>query len=326
VFYFELGLHCIITAVLQVHYDLLNFPKLDCPIVTPGTFDGVHLGHRTILKRLKELAEKSSGQTVVITFEPHPRIVLQPNDQSLELLSTLDEKIRLLAEIGIDHLLVIPFDKAFSELSSDEFIKMILVNAVRTKKLVIGYDHHFGKNREGRLENLVTLGLNYGFEVEEIPARDIDQVAVSSTKIRSALKSSDIETANTFLGYPYQFCATVYKGNQLGRTIGYPTANLRILGTKKLIPKTGVYAVTVISNNSIYKGMLNIGYRPTVLDSGELRLEVHLFDFQGDLYDQQLTVNFHAWVREELKFPDLDQLKEQLHSDKTTVQNLLKSV
>ena len=319
-------MHCPFTVVLQVHYNLLDFPKLDCPIVTPGTFDGVHLGHRTILKRLKELAIRSSGQTVVITFEPHPRIVLQPNDQSLELLSTLDEKIRLLGQIGIDHLVVIPFNKAFSELSSDEFIRIILVDAVRTKKLVIGYDHHFGKNREGRFEQLVKLGLKVGFEVEKIPARDIDQIAVSSTKIRHALKIGDIETANAFLGYPYQFSGTVFKGNRLGRTIGFPTANLKLAGEKKLIPKTGVYAVTVISNNSIYKGMLNIGYRPTVLDSGELRLEVHLFDFQGDLYDQQLVVNVHARVRDELKFPDLEHLSKQLHDDKTTVQNLLKSV
>ena len=292
-------------------------------MVTTGTFDGVHLGHRTILNSLKKLAEESDGQTVVITFDPHPRIILQPDDTSLELLSTLDEKIRLLDEIGIDHLLVIPFNRAFSELSSDEFIQKILVEGIGTRKLVIGYDHHFGKNREGRLENLRTLGPRFGFEVEEIPAHDIEHVAVSSTKIRQALKSGDIKAAAAFLGYPYQFTGTVFRGNQLGRTIGFPTANLKIKGDRKLIPATGVYAVTVNTNNSIYKGMLNIGYRPTLHTLGERITEVHLLGFDGDLYDQELTVDFHQRVRHEQKFSGLEALKAQLNRDKQLISGML---
>ena len=301
---------------MQVHYNLSDFPNLSFPVVTTGTFDGVHLGHQTIIARLKELSLKFDGQSVVITYHPHPRMVLQPNNTELELLNTLPEKIARLEQLGVDHLLIIPFDSTFASLTSEDFILKILVDVVRTRKLVIGYDHHFGKNREGSFDHLVEYGPKYGFEVEEIPAQDIDQVAVSSTKIREALRKGDIQSANRYLGYAYPFNGKVMKGRQLGRKIEFPTANLEIVPDRKLIPANGVYAVNVIVENAIYNGMMNIGYRPTVTDEKVRTIEVHIFDFDYDIYEKEIKVRMITRIRDEIRFNGIDELREQLKKDK----------
>jgi riboflavin kinase/FMN adenylyltransferase len=301
---------------VQVHYNLSDFPNLSFPVVTTGTFDGVHLGHQTIIARLKELSLKFDGQSVVITYHPHPRMVLQPNNTELEFLNTLPEKIARLEQLGVDYLLIIPFDSTFASLTSEDFIRKILVDIVHTRKLVIGYDHHFGKNREGSFDHLVEYGPKYGFDVEEIPAQDIDQVAVSSTKIREALKKGDIQTANRFLGYPYPFSGKVIKGRQLGRKIEFPTANLEIIPDRKLIPANGVYAVNVIVDNAIFNGMMNIGFRPTVTEEKVRTIEVHLFEFDNDLYDKEIKVRMITRIRDEVRFNGIDELRERLKIDK----------
>jgi riboflavin kinase/FMN adenylyltransferase len=301
---------------VQVHYNLSDFPNLSFPVVTTGTFDGVHLGHQTIIARLKELSLKFDGQSVVITYHPHPRMVLQPNNTELEFLNTLPEKIARLEQLGVDYLLIIPFDSTFASLTSEDFIRKILVDIVHTRKLVIGYDHHFGKNREGSFDHLVEYGPKYGFDVEEIPAQDIDQVAVSSTKIREALKKGDIQTANRFLGYPYPFSGKVIKGRQLGRKIEFPTANLEIVPNRKLIPANGVYAVNVIVDNAIFNGMMNIGFRPTVTEEKVRTIEVHLFEFDNDLYDKEIKVRMITRIRDEVRFNGIDELRERLKIDK----------
>ena len=301
---------------MQVHYNLSDFPNLSFPVVTSGTFDGVHLGHQTIIARLKELSLKFDGQSVVITYHPHPRMVLQPNNTELELLNTLPEKIARLEQLGVDHLLIIPFDNTFASLTSEDFIRKILVDVVHTRKLVIGYDHHFGKNREGSFDHLLEYGPKYGFEVEEIPAQDIDQVAVSSTKIREALRKGDIQAANRYLGYAYPFNGKVMKGRQLGRKIEFPTANLEIVPDRKLIPANGVYAVNVIVENAIYNGMMNIGFRPTVSDEKLRTIEVHIFDFDNDIYEKEIKVRMITRIRDEIRFNGIDELREQLKKDK----------
>ena len=301
---------------MQVHYNLSDFPNLSFPVVTSGTFDGVHLGHQTIIARLKELSLKFDGHSVVITYHPHPRMVLQPNNTELELLNTLPEKIARLEQLGVDHLLIIPFDNTFASLTSEDFIRKILVDVVHTRKLVIGYDHHFGKNREGSFDHLLEYGPKYGFEVEEIPAQDIDQVAVSSTKIREALRKGDIQAANRYLGYAYPFNGKVMKGRQLGRKIEFPTANLEIVPDRKLIPANGVYAVNVIVENAIYNGMMNIGFRPTVSDEKLRTIEVHIFDFDNDIYEKEIKVRMITRIRDESRFNGIDELREQLKKDK----------
>lgn len=301
---------------MQVYYNLSDFPNLSFPVVTTGTFDGVHLGHQTIIARLKELSSKFAGQSVVITYHPHPRLVLHPDNTELEFLNTLPEKIARLKQLGVEHLLIIPFDSIFASLTSEEFIRKILVDVVHTRKLVIGYDHHFGKNREGSFDHLLSYGPKYGFEVEEIPAQDIDQVAVSSTKIRAALWKGDIQTANRYLGYAYPFNGKVIKGRQFGRKIEFPTANLEIVPDRKLIPANGVYAVNVIVENAIFNGMMNIGFRPTVTDEKVRTIEVHIFDFDNDLYEKEIKVRMITRIRDEIRFNGIDELREQLKKDK----------
>lgn len=260
---------------------------------------------------------------MVITFHPHPRIVLNPNDNSLELLNTLDERIQRLELAGVDHLLVIPFDKAFASLSSKEFISQVLVDGVRTKRLVIGYDHHFGKNREGSFENLSKMGPVYGFDVEEIPAKDIDEVAISSSRIRRALHSGDVETANTLLGYNYPFQGDVIEGNKLGRTIGFPTANVKIPEQLKLIPKIGVYAVVTKIDGRTVKGMMNIGVKPTVSEENVKGVEVNLFDWNEDIYGKCIQIALISRIRDEIKFNGIAELQAQLMDDESVARNLM---
>jgi riboflavin kinase/FMN adenylyltransferase len=291
--------------------------------VTTGTFDGVHIGHRTILNRLKEVAQKLEGESVLLTFYPHPRVVLQA-DSDLKLLNTIEEKTELLEAAGIDHLIIHPFTKAFSRTTSLEFVRDILVNQIGTKKLVIGYDHHFGRNREGSFEHLKEFGPLYGFEVEEIPAQDIDNVNVSSTKIRKALVEGDVKTANTYLGHAFQLRGTVVRGNQLGRTLGYPTANLDLKNSYKLIPADGIYAVKAKLANERFNGMLNIGLRPTLSESNPQRtIEVNLFEFDRDIYGNQVELELIERIRDEKKFDDLEALKAEMDKDRIKCQQIL---
>jgi len=307
---------------MKIYHGIEDFAKLPYAVVTSGTFDGVHVGHQKILSRLREAATRNGGETVVITFWPHPRLVLHPEDTSLKLLNTFEEKAELLKQQGIQHLLRIPFTREFSHLSSEEFITQIIVETIGTKKLIIGYDHHFGKNREGSFEQLKLNAPKYGFEVEEIPRQDVDHVGVSSTKIRKALEEGDIDTATHFLGSPYSLTGRVVIGDKLGRILGYPTANLEIDTAYKLVPADGIYAVTISYNHQKYNGMLYIGNRPTV-QGMKRNIEVNIFDFDDDIYGESLTINFHKLIRRDTRFSDLEELKNQLHRDKEAALKIL---
>jgi riboflavin kinase/FMN adenylyltransferase len=300
---------------MKVYTNIAEFKSVDNPIVTTGTFDGVHLGHQKIINRLKNLAKTENGETVLLTFYPHPRMILFPDDNELKLLNTLTEKTELLEKYGIDHLIIHPFTKEFSRLTSIEFVRNILVNSIHTKRLVIGYNHHFGRNREGSFEHLKEYGPLYGFEVEEIPAKDIDHIEISSTKIRKALLQGDVKTANAYLGHSYSITGIIVKGKQIGRTIGYPTANIEINDVYKLIPADGIYAVKVKHQNSSYLGMLSIGNNPTVEGKGR-SIEVNIFQFDKSIYEENVTIYFIARLRNEVKFDSLESLKNQLLKDK----------
>ncbi|MDQ3392833.1 MAG: bifunctional riboflavin kinase/FAD synthetase [Bacteroidota bacterium] len=307
---------------MKIYQGVEDFQKLDFAVVTSGTFDGVHVGHQTILTKLKEMAQKLGGETVLITFWPHPRFVLNPDDESIKLLTTFEEKTNFLKKVGIDHLVSIPFTKNFSQMSSEDFIKEILVNKIGTKKLVIGYDHRFGKNRQGSFDHLKANAPSYGFEVDEIPRKDVDDVAVSSTKIRKALEQGEIHTANEFLGRPYSISGIVIPGDKRGRILGFPTANVYVKEKYKLIPGDGVYAVKVIHQGEEYKGMLNIGYRPT-FGGQDKTVEVNIFNFNKEIYQQNLTLHLIALIRNEIKFNNADELKEQLLKDKEEAKKVL---
>lgn len=309
---------------MQIHEGLADFPSISHAVVTSGTFDGVHVGHQKILFRLRELAKRNKGETVLLTYWPHPRLVLYPKEHHLRLLSTFDEKVALLRDFGIDHLIVLPFTPEFSQMSSVDFIQTILVDKIQTKCLVIGYDHKFGKNREGSFDYLQAHSKELGFAIEEISRQDIEDMGVSSSKIRTALESGDLNTATSYLGRPYSLTGSVVEGQQIGRSIGFPTANILVKDDYKLLPKNGVYAVIVHLEGQQYKGMLNLGNRPTV--AGEQKtIEVHLFDFVGDLYHKQLTVSFIQFLREEIKFADLTALKTQLILDQDKALHVLKT-
>jgi riboflavin kinase/FMN adenylyltransferase len=300
---------------MKVYHSIDEFKKVNGAVVTTGTFDGVHIGHRKIIDRLNEIAGKIDGESVLLTFHPHPRMVLFPDDHGLELITTMDEKIQLLEDAGIDNLIIHPFTKEFSRTTSIDFIRNILVDTLGTSVLVIGYDHHFGRNREGSFEHLKESGPLYGFDVEEISVQDVDDVAVSSTKIRKALQEGDVTTAGKYLAHPFQLTGTVVHGDKLGRTIGFPTANIRVDSETKILPANGVYACYVLLDGEKFKAMLNIGVRPTVSE-GERRVEVHLFDFDGELYDRQLTLELKKRIRDEEKFENVDALQAQLARDK----------
>lgn len=307
---------------MKIYHGIEDFKRLDYAVVTSGTFDGVHVGHQKILSRLKEIARKNNGETVLITFWPHPRFVLYPEQTDLKLLNTFEEKADLLREQGIDHLLRIPFTKEFSKLTSKEFIRNILINTIGTKKLVIGYDHRFGKNREGSFEHLKENASIYGFDVEEISRQDIDNVGVSSTKIRTALMEGDVTTGTELLGRPYSIRGRVVKGEKIGRILGFPTANLEVDSQHKLIPADGSYAVKVHHRNQELQGMLNIGYRPTV--NGKTKtIEAHIFNFNEDIYGETISIDFIKRIRDEIKFTDVEELKKQLASDKSLAIKIL---
>lgn len=300
---------------MKIYYSSDDFSPVKNAVVTSGTFDGVHVGHQKILSRLKEVAQKISGETIVITFWPHPRFVLKPNDAGHMLLNTFEEKAALLKLQGIHHLLRIPFTREFSQLSSQDFITEVLVKRIGTKKLVIGYDHRFGRNREGSFDQLKLNGPAHGFDVEEIPRQDVDNVGVSSSKIRASLLAGDTSTANHFLGNPYMITGRVVKGHKLGRMLGFPTANIDLDSHLKLIPAHGIYAVIVEHEHVRYKGMLYIGNRPTV-EGVDTSIEVNIFDFDRDIYGETLQVNFISTLRKDVRFDDLEALKQQLHADR----------
>lgn len=300
---------------MKIYHGIDDFTQLQYAVVTSGTFDGVHVGHQKIFSRLREIASRNFGETVVLTYWPHPRLVLYPEDDTLKLLNTFEEKAELLKDQGIQHLIRIPFTKEFSQLTSEQFIQEILVKTIGTRKLVIGYDHHFGKNREGSFEQLKINAPRYGFDVEEIPRQEVDHVAVSSTKIRKALEEGDIDTANHFLGQPYRLSGRVVAGDRIGNTIGFPTANIEIDTKYKLIPSDGIYAVKVGHAHSTYGGMLYIGYRPTVQGTHR-NIEVNIFDFHDNIYGESLTIHFLKLLRGDQTFGSLHEMKIQLQKDK----------
>lgn len=307
---------------MKVYSSIEEFKNVERPTVTTGTFDGVHFGHRKIIDRLKKVAQNCDGETVVLTFSSHPRMVLFPDDQDLKLLNTIEEKKHQLEKAGVQHLIVHPFTKEFSRISSVNFVRDILVNKLNTHKLVIGYNHHFGRNREGSFEHLQKFSLIYGFEVEEIPVQLLDNVGVSSTKIRKALFQGDVETAGEYLGYQYQISGTVVNGNAIGRTIEFPTANLELDNAKKIIPADGVYAVWVTVDNTIHRGMMNIGKKPTINNPGR-SLEAHLLEFNEDIYGKKIIIQFVKRIRDEIAFQKLSELKEQLEKDRAVAFKIL---
>lgn len=299
---------------METIHSIFDFIPTQETYVTIGTFDGVHIGHQKIIKDLVKQATKDKKKSVVLTFFPHPRMVLQ-KDASVKLINTIDERIASLEKLGLDYLIIHPFSKEFSRLTALDFVRDILVNRLKTSKLIIGYDHHFGKNREGNIEQLTEYSYLYDFTVQEIPAQDIDSVSVSSTKIRRALDSGALKTANKYLGTHFSLKGKVTKGDQIGGTIGFPTANIKVEEDYKLIPKSGVYVVQATIEGNLYHGMMNIGIRPT-LNGKNQTIEIHFFDFKGDLYDKVIDVKLLYFLREEQKFNSLDSLKEQLAIDK----------
>ena len=279
-----------------------------------GTFDGVHVGHRKILEKLTQNAENGKQESLVLTFFPHPRMVLKGKSE-IKLLNTLSEKIDLLEKMGIENLVIHPFDETFSKLTAEEFVKTVLVEQFHVQKIIIGHDHRFGRNRTANIDDLIDFGKQYDFEVEQISVQEIDAISISSTKIRTALMEGNITLTNEYLGYNYFLTGIIAKGKQLGRTLGFPTANLQIQENYKLIPQNGVYIVNSSLNGQIVFGMMNIGFNPTV-EGKHLSIEVHYFDFDADLYDQEVKVSLLEYLRPEQKFDSVDLLKEQLEKDK----------
>lgn len=298
---------------MKLFHSINDFQSTKKTILTLGTFDGVHIGHKKILERITQNTENGKYESLVLTFFPHPRMVLQEKSE-IKLLNTISEKIKLLEATGIENLIVHPFDESFSRLTAEEFVHTILVDKFQIHKIIIGHDHRFGRNRTANIDDLIAFGKEYDFEVEQISAEEIQDVSVSSTKIRKALNEGNMALANEYLGYNYFLNGTIVKGKQLGRTIGFPTANIHIEEEYKLIPKIGVYVVKALVNEEIVYGMMNIGFNPTV--NGEKQtVEVHLFNFDKDIYDQNIQVSLLHYIREEQKFVSVDALKDQLKQD-----------
>ncbi|WP_316821706.1 bifunctional riboflavin kinase/FAD synthetase [Pedobacter gandavensis] len=300
---------------MKTYHHLSEFKKLDNAVATIGTFDGVHFGHQKIIKRLCELAKSTGGESVILTFFPHPRMIIDPENQDLKLINTIDEKIKILSELGVDHLIITPFTRDFSNLSPTDYIKNILVDTIGIKQLIVGYDHRFGKDRKGGMQELEMLSKQFDYKIEEIAEQDVDDVGVSSTKIRKALLNGEVALAANYLGYNFSIHGRVIKGDKIGRTIGFPTANIFLEETYKLIPSDGIYAVTIDMGTESYKGMAYIGQRPTI--NGMTRnIEVNIFDFNKEIYGQYITMTFLEFLRHDVKFTGLETLKTQLHQDK----------
>ncbi|MEI2273934.1 bifunctional riboflavin kinase/FAD synthetase [Sphingobacterium sp. ML3W] len=323
---------------MKIYRSLEDFSPVENAVVTIGTFDGVHIGHQKILVHLKEAAQKINGETIILTFFPHPRLIINPDDDSLRLINDIEEKVSQLSKVGIDHLIIIPFSRDFSNQTPEEYISNVLVGKLGTKKIVIGYDHHFGKDRKGTLGDLEQFASIFDYSVDEIPEQDINDIAVSSTRVREALIKGDIKTANLYLGYPFELTGTVIRGDQIGRTIGFPTANLQVHEPHKLIPAYGIYAVEVYIYNhiqnittgeykeenpiSIAKGMGYIGTRPTV-DGMNRAIEISLFDFDQDIYGKTLRVKFLHFIRHDERFDSLEEMKAQIKADEIEIRSLI---
>jgi riboflavin kinase/FMN adenylyltransferase len=300
---------------MRVFQNLATLPKFKNAVITIGSYDGLHAGHQQIIQRLNDLAKEEGGESVLITFHPHPRLVLVPDDTSLKLITSVNEKIEVLKRYGVDNVVVVPFTKAFSEQTPLEYVRDFLVKYFEPKRIVIGYDHRFGNKRAGGIELLKELTFLFNYQVEEIEKHEVDDIAVSSSKIRKALLEGKIEKANSFLNHPFTLTGHVVHGKKIGTEIGYPTANLEVERQNKIIPKAGIYAVYVLFNDARYKAMLYIGNRPT-LNGQDQSIEVNLFDFKGDLYGKTLCVEFIAHVREDAKFDSLEGLTTQIAKDK----------
>jgi len=309
---------------LKVHHSLDSLTSIKNPVITTGTFDGVHLGHQKILGRLNELAKECGGESVLFTFYPHPRMVLFPNDHGLKLLNTIEEKKDLLEKTGLDHLIIYTFSQEFRRLSALQYLRYLMVNQLNVHTMVVGYDHHFGRNREGNIELLREYAQTYEFNVKEISALDVEEVNVSSTKIRKAISDGEIHKANEYLGHKYSFSVTVVKGAQRGRALGFNTANIHIKNTYKIVPALGAYAVLVTHKGTIYKGMLNIGHNPTFNTNSSTHIEVHMFDFNEEIYGHELKVELVKKLRNEQKFDSKEKLVQQLNDDKRLSMELLK--
>ena len=312
---------------MKIFRNIIEARNIPNAVVTIGTFDGVHLGHQAIFNKMKALAQSVGGQTVVVTFSPHPRQVLNIDSSNLRFITTPEDKLRKFEEFGIDNVLIINFTKEFSRTPSEVFIKDYIIDHLKPAYIVVGYDHHFGKNRMGDFDLLSDLKKKYGFKVERIVAQDVEHIAISSTKIRNALAQGNVKSANRLLGYPYAVTAEVVRGNEIGRTIGFPTANLELPREYMMFGRGGVFACLVDYNGVTYKAMANIGHRPTIGDraEGDMLIEVNLFDFDGDLYGKQITVRFIDRIRDEVKFEGLSELKAQLERDREKAKELLKA-
>lgn len=306
-----------------IHKSINEVAKIKKPVLTVGTFDGVHVGHQKIVAKINEIAKEIGGESVLLTFHPHPRQVLFPDDDSLKLINTIEEKTSLLDSFGLDHVIYMAFEKSLSRMSPVEYVRDILVNKIGIHTIVIGYDHHFGRNREGDIDLLRELGPVYDFNVIEISAQEVDEITVSSTKVRKAIEQGDIASATEFLGHSFTLSGIVVRGRQIGREMGYPTANLKVEDKNKIIPGNGVYAVKGIIEGLIYDGMLNIGHNPTIAEGLQQTIEVHFFDLSEDLYDREITLEFISRIRDEQKFEDLVALKGQLDMDKESAKAIL---
>lgn len=308
---------------MKIYTSIESFKNVENPVVTTGTFDGVHIGHQKIIEQINSLAADFGGESVLLTFFPHPRMVLFPDDDSIKMINTQAEKIEQLRKSGLQHLIIYPFTKEFSRMNYIEYVRDILVNGIGIKQLVIGYDHQFGRNREGSFEQLEELAPIYDFEVKEISVQTIDDVNISSTKIRKAIEDGDIQTVTKYLGYRFQLSGLVIEGNQNGRKLGFPTANITPIDSYKIIPGDGVYAVKVHHMHKVYDGMLNIGVRPTITGGENHTIEVNIFDFQEEIYGDKIDIEFIERIREELKFNSAQDLTEQLEKDKLMAINIL---
>ena len=311
---------------MKVYHDIKDFRKIPNAIVTIGTFDGVHLGHQAVFKQMVDKARQIGGETVVITFFPHPRIVISPNDNRLRLITTQEDKIEHLRRSNIDNLIIINFTKEFSHTSSEDFIKDYVVRYIQPAILVIGYDHHFGSNRSGDFDTLSKLGMEFHFAVEKINEQDIEDITISSTKIRSALQQGDIKLANKLLGYSYSPSGIVKHGDSIGRTLGFPTANISIKPEYQLIEKAGVYATIARVDGKDYPSMTYIGRRPTISNELPTSIETYIMDFDGDLYGKEIRVTFIDRVRDEMTFDKLERLKSQIQEDKANIIKILSNL
>lgn len=309
---------------MKIFHSINDFKSTKKTILTLGTFDGVHIGHKKILEKVTQNIENGKYESLVLTFFPHPRMVLQEQSE-IKLLNTISEKVDLLEKIGIENLIIHPFDESFSKLSAQEFVKTVLIDKLHIHKIIIGYDHRFGRNRTANIDDLIAFGKQYDFEVEQISVQEIDDVSISSTKIRKALMEGNMTLANEYLGYDYVLTGTIFKGKQLGQTIGFPTANLKIEENYKLIPRNGVYVVKSTIDKKTVFGMMNIGFNPTV--AGEnLSVEIHYFDFNADLYNKEIKVSLIKYLRPEQKFGSVNLLKEQLKKDKNIALDYIKEL